>query len=265
MPLTPVQIGNLKISRFIIGGNPFSGFSHQSKPRDNEMLSYHSTASIKKTLRHAESLGITTHISRGDQHVIRYLREYWNEGGKIDWICQTCPMVGSLQQIVDDGLNHCAKAIFFHGGMMDRRVRENADLDELPRMVEKIKKAGLPVGCAGHNPKTFDWAQKNLDLDFYMCAYYALKWQPLPSGDYSESHDPAHRDAMVACINTLRKPAIHYKVLAAGRIPPAEALTFVAQHLRPSDAVCVGICLKDNPRSMEDNLRTLDAAIAASH
>jgi hypothetical protein len=265
MPLSPITLGKLPVSRFILGGNPFSGFSHQSKPRDSEMLAFHTTAGIKQTLRHAESLGITTHISRGDQHVIRYLREYWQEGGTIDWICQTCPMVGSLQQIVEDGINNRAKAIFFHGGMMDRRVRENDQLDELPRMVEKVRAAGLPVGVAGHHPRTFAWASQNLDLDFYMCAYYSLKWQSLPGGDYRETFDPADRDAMLAAIAKLKKPVIHYKVMAAGRIPPAEALTFVGQHLRPSDAVCVGICLKDNPRALEDNLRTLEQALTQSH
>jgi hypothetical protein len=31
MALAAVKIGNLSVSRMIIGGNPFSGFSHQSR------------------------------------------------------------------------------------------------------------------------------------------------------------------------------------------------------------------------------------------
>ena len=33
--------------------------------------------------------GITTFFGRGDNHVIRVLREYWNEGGKLQWVAQT--------------------------------------------------------------------------------------------------------------------------------------------------------------------------------
>lgn len=48
-----------------------------------------------------------------------------------------------------------------------------------------------------------------------------------------------------------------YKVLAAGRNDPKEAFAFVAQHLRPQDAVCVGICTKDNPKMLEEDLQLL--------
>ncbi len=46
---------------------------------------------------------------------------------------------------------------------------------------------------------------------------------------------------MTAMIKELPKPAIHYKVLAAGRTTPTEGFDYVKQHLRENDAVCVGI------------------------
>jgi hypothetical protein len=48
-------------------------------------------------------------------------------------------------------------------------------------------------------------------------------------------------------------------------IPPAEALGFVGKNMRANDAVCVGICLKDNPRSMEENLAVLEGAFRGAH
>lgn len=36
--LSRVRIGDLEVSRLILGGNPFSGFSHQSPEMDQEMM-----------------------------------------------------------------------------------------------------------------------------------------------------------------------------------------------------------------------------------
>jgi len=90
-----VHIGGLSVSRLIIGGNPFSGFSHQGSARDEEMKHYYTTERIKATLHEAERVGINTHIGRADHHVMRFLLEYWDEGGTLQWIAQTCPELGA--------------------------------------------------------------------------------------------------------------------------------------------------------------------------
>ncbi len=74
----------------------------------------------------------------------------------------------------------------------------------------------------------------------------------------------ADRDTMVQTIRTLKRPVIHYKVLAAGRNKPQEALPFVAKHLRPQDVVCVGYCLKDNGNAIQENLAILERALAGA-
>ena len=63
---------------------------------------------------------------------------------------------------------------------------------------------------------------------------------------------------MVEVIQELRAPAIHYKVLAAGRKTPQEAFAFVAEHLRPQDAVCVGVFPKDKPGMLAEDVRLLE-------
>ena len=83
-----VDFCGLDVSRFIIGGNPFSGFSHQSRERDEEMLNYYTADRLKETLRRGEAIGLTTTIMRSDLHVHRLLREYYNEGGTLQWIAQ---------------------------------------------------------------------------------------------------------------------------------------------------------------------------------
>ena len=263
MSIGTTKLGQLEISRFILGGNPFSTFSHQSPERDLEMKRYYTTARIKEAMRKAEGLGVKTLISRADHHIQRLLFEYWQDGGEIAWIAQTCPELGETSHGVRNAIVGGAKACYVHGGQMDFFFAQQK-FDEVYAAIEQIRGAGMPAGIAGHNPRVFEWAEAHLDVDFYMCSYY----NPTPRDEHAEHiagmaerFDPADRDAMVQVIHGLSKPVIHYKVLAAGRTPPAEALAFAAQQMRPQDAVCVGVFLKDNPGMIEEDLRILEECL----
>jgi len=266
MSVPSVKIGDLDISRFIIGGNPFSGFSHQSPQVDDEMRHWYTVDRIKEQLRLAEDLGIETHLGRADHHVCRYLMEYWDEGGKIKWVGQTCPGIGPSLKGVANAVKFGASACYIHGGHMDWLLANDL-LDEAVEAVAAIKDAGLPAGVAGHNPEVFDWAEDNIDVDFYMCSYYnPTDRSKDPAGDPESTewfYDEA-REKMVERISTLSKPAIHYKVFAAGRKDPKQALEFVARHLRPQDAVCVGVFSKTNPDMLAEDLRLFIEAIDAA-
>ena len=48
-----VRLGPVEVSRLTIGGNPFSGFSHQGGERDRQMKSYYTGERIKQALRKA--------------------------------------------------------------------------------------------------------------------------------------------------------------------------------------------------------------------
>lgn len=79
-----VPFGAHRISRLIVGGNPVSGNSHWSPEIDREMADYFSAANVKKLLAACEKAGINTWQSRADRHIMRLLREYRNEGGRIN-------------------------------------------------------------------------------------------------------------------------------------------------------------------------------------
>jgi len=263
MALGTIRIGGLTVSKMILGGNPFSGFSHQTPRKNDEMRHWYTTARLKETLARAERAGINTHLARADHHVMRYLMEYWDEGGRIQWFAQTCPEVGTILRGVENALAGGAKACYIHGGVMDNLLANNK-LDEVPPALARIREAGLPAGVAGHDPRVFAWAEENIDVDFYMCSYYNSAHRnagaELRSG-MSEWFDPEDRRIMAETIDRLSKPVIHYKVMAAGRNDPREALEFVARHLRPQDAVCIGVFLKDFPDSIEEDLRLLEEAL----
>ncbi|MDH4180027.1 MAG: hypothetical protein OEV33_05905, partial [Armatimonadota bacterium] len=171
MAIEKVKLGDLEVSRLIVGGNPFSGFSHWSAAGDSEMKHYYTAARIKETYREAERLGVNTHIGRADNHVVRVLVEYWDEGGAIQWIAQTPPEYGGPEPGIRKAIATGAKAVFIHGGQTDN-MRIHGRLEETIPAINMIHDAGLPAGVAGHLPEIFEWAEEHLDCDFYMCSHY---------------------------------------------------------------------------------------------
>lgn len=254
-----IQIGDVKVSRFILGSNPFSGFSHQGTEMDLLMKRYYTSNRIKETIKAAENLGINTMIGRTDHHIIRMLLEYWDEGRSIHWFAQTCPEVGSHEMCIGRAVANGAKACHIHGGVMDHLLAQG-HLDEIPEVVKGIQRQGMLAGIAGHNPKVFEWAEKNLDVDYYMCSYYDSAPRDKRAEHVSgmEEQFLLHdRRVMTELIQTLSRPVIHYKVLAAGRNDPEKAFAYVAKSLRDTDAVCVGVYDKDNPHMLEQDVELL--------
>lgn len=261
-----IRLGSLEVSRFVIGGNPFSGFSHQCADLDRRMRSYFTVAQIKRLLHDAEALGVDTLVARADAFIVRLLMEYWNEGGRIQWVAQTCPEYLSTERSVQNAISGGAKAVYIHGGVMDNLYANN-NLGEIPPAIRMIKAAGLPAGIAAHKPEVHRWAERELDVDFYMCSYYnpsdrAASAEGARAGDFSEAFDDEDRQAMVETLATLSKPVIHYKVLAAGRKTPAQAFAFVAKYLRPSDAVCVGVYDEDQPGMLREDVELFERSLA---
>jgi hypothetical protein len=259
-----VNIGNISLSRLIIGGNPFSGISHQTPEMDLEMRRYYTVDRIKRTLREAESLGINTLVARADHHIIRVLQEHWDEGGDIQWFAQTCPEYGEHRASVDRAAATGAKGCFIHGGVMDQLLAKDL-LDEVPPVIDMILEKGMLAGVAGHNPAVHEWAESNLDIDFHMCSYYNPSSRDQRAEHVAGAEEwflEEDRRTMTDLIRKLSRPVIHYKVMAAGRNDPGEAFEHVAKSMRKSDAVCVGVFTKDRADMIKENLEILERSLA---
>jgi len=257
-----VSIAGVETSRFIIGSNPFSGFSHQGVDRDMEMKRWYTTQHIKETLFGAEDLGITTLTARTDFHVMRTLLEYRDEGGKLQWFAQTCPGVGPTEMCVRRAHSMDARACHIHGGVMDHAVAQE-ETDEIQPAVDLIRELGMIAGIAGHNVRVFEWAEEHLDCDYYMCCYYNptnRDEDPEHPHGAEEQYREVDRETMAAFIRSTSRPVIHYKVLAAGRNDPAEAFTYTARLMRPNDAVCVGVYLGDDADMLKKDVALFETA-----
>jgi len=260
-----VTLGGVSVSRFMIGANPFGGYAHQTRERDEEMRNWYTMERVKECYRLAEDAGVTTHLGRADEFIMRALREHWNEGGGLTWVAQTCPGVGSIRHGVNNAIQGRAKCCFIHGGEMDYRVA-NGETAEISDAIQMIKDHGMAAGTAGHRTETVRWAADHLDLDFFMTSYYNpddRTRQAHRNYELEEYYGPEHREAMCALIQELPAPAIHYKVLAAGRNDPHEAFAFVAVAYRPGDAVCVGIFTKEGRDMVVEDVELLERALRA--
>ncbi|MBW7995592.1 MAG: hypothetical protein FVQ81_03250 [Candidatus Glassbacteria bacterium] len=261
-----VDISGKKVSRIILGTNPFSGFSHQGLDRDREMIRFYTARKVLDTMHEAQRLGINTVIARTDNFVIRMLMEFEQEGGSLQWFAQTCPEVGPQEMCIERAAAMNAPACHLHGGVADH-LYLNGRLDEFKPLVAMIKERGMLAAIAAHQPEVFEWAAENLELDYFMCSYY----NPIPRGrdprhvsGQEEVYEQAHRERVTGLIQTLPAPAIHYKVMAAGRNDPAEALGYVAGKLRPDDPVCIGVYTADKQNMIAENIDLLDAAMSAA-
>jgi hypothetical protein len=246
MLLPTTHLGSLKVTRLIIGNNPFSGGSHFSGALDKEMTDYYTVARIKQTLHEAEDAGLNTYLGRADNHIMRMLNEYWNEGGRLQWIAQTAPERKSVEANIDQAIAAGARACFLHGGMVDTLFRAG-DTANFGPWLHRIRDKGVVAGIASHNAQVLlKLDGMDLGAEFYMACFYDIYGR-------GEVYLPEDRAAMCAAIRQIGKPCIGYKIMAATRNDPEEAFEYAFAHIKPIDPVCVGIFTKYQPTQVADD------------
>jgi len=244
--LPKVKIGEYEVSRLIVGGNPFSGNSHQSAQLSKEMRDYYTTEKIKETLRECERCGINTVQARGDDHIMRMLNEYWNEGGRLQWIAQTASERASIPANIGQIASCGAIACYHHGSKTDALFKEGK-LDSVKDILAVIRDKGMPAGLGTHDPAVIRYAEdKRFDVDFYMMAFYNLS-------KGGEVYLPEDREAACQVIREVDKPFLAFKIMAAGRNDPQEAFKYAYQNIKPIDAVVVGIFTKYQPNQVQED------------
>jgi len=250
--LPTVDFCGLTVTRLIIGANPFGGFSHQTKERDQEMVKYYTPERIKETWARAEAAGINTMITNNETpHVINTTQDYLSHGGPLQWICQTANRSNSnMFDAVDKAVAIGAKALYFHGGLVDNLYKAR-DEKTVRAWVEHARKYRVPVGVAGHAPETHYWVDGMKLVDFHVVCFFNCG--SLHSG---KGHKFKLADCFAAaeCVRKIQKPCIGYKIMAAGRIDPAMAFEFAFDRIKPGDVVNVGMHRGDKDAMVEENV-----------
>ena len=252
MNLPTIQIASHQITRLIIGGNPYSGISHHSAAASKAMEDYYTTNQIISDLAQAEQNGINTVLARADKHIMRTLNEYWNTGGKIQWIAQTpkATEYNSLDDYIQIIARYNPIAIYHHGGTTDMLFAEGK-LHTIQEDLKRIRDLGCAVGVGTHDPHILKYCYtEGFDVDFYVCALYNHT-------KHREMYLSADRDIAISAIQSIPTPIIAIKVLAAGRNEPNNAFQFALENIKPIDAMAVGMYTRFQPDQIKQNAVTV--------
>jgi len=180
------KIGDLKISRLIIGGNQFSGWSHsRDLPYLRDLfLAYSSQERIMDTLELCEEMGINTMLCGASRH----LNKYWKErGGRLQWIAQVHPKSTDVKTNIKRAIDNGAAAAYVQGGVGDSFVK-GGRVDLLGKAVDFIRENGIPAGIGGHSVEVPIAVEKaGIKPDFYMkTLHHGNYWSATPKNERVE-------------------------------------------------------------------------------
>ncbi len=232
------RMGNMTLSRLILGGNLIGGWAHA---RDLIYVSklvkaYHHRGKIFETLDLAEACGINAILT--NPVLCDIINDYWRNGGKIRFISD-CGGGKSILEAIQRSVDRGACACYIHGGVADRLVKEGK-FDLIAKALELIRKNGLPAGIGGHALQTIQaCVEKGLRPDFWMKTlhptdYWSARLEP--ENDNIWCVNPAET---IAYMRNLPEPWIAFKVLAAGAIEPKVGFKFAFEN--GADFICVGM------------------------
>ncbi len=233
------QIGNVKLSRMLLGGNLIGGWAHS---RDLIYVSklvkaYHNRAKVFETFQLAEACGINTFMT--NPILCEIINDYWRTTrGKMQFIsdCGGANVLEMTKKSIDAG----AAACYFHGGIADSLVAEG-NFDAIQQVLDLIRKNGLPAGIGGHKLATVrGCVEKGVVPDFWMKTLHRTNyWSARPNEEQCDNIWCEQPEETVAYMKTLRQPWIAFKTLAAGALMPQDGFRYAFQS--GADFICVGM------------------------
>jgi hypothetical protein len=238
------KIGDISVSRLIIGGNPISGNAHsRDLPYVSSLMrKYFTDEKCVETLQICEQCGINAAQLRTDNHIVRILDKYWKQGGKMKWIAQIKPRKPDISDIMNDirmAFDNGAVGGYLQGQVADRLVREGR-IDLVKKAFEDIKANGTIAGVGAHSLDVITACEKaGMKPDFYM--------KTLHRGDYWSANRQPHNDNIwsvtpqktIEFMKMVNKPWIAFKVLAAGAIHPRDGFKYAFEN--GADFICIGM------------------------
>lgn len=250
------------VSRLILGDNPINGHSYiPDVITGDEMMDYFTAQRVVEALFAAEKLGYNTCLPLASGFMLRVIRQYRNEGGRMHWIFQPFPAV-TLEVNVRQ-MAACDPLAVYHQGTTTDGLVEAGQVNVLRDNLKKLRELGKPVGLGTHVPETILRAEEeDWGVDFYMACLHNTRKRGGEASSFLTGKRKhirfcnEDRSLMLRVIRQIPKPCIAFKVLAGGQLfydkapgeYPAvieEAFRETFEGVKPSDFAAVGFFQRD--------------------
>jgi hypothetical protein len=245
------KIRNVTLSRLFIGGNLIGGWAHARDLIYASKLftSYNTEAKIFETLEIAQACGINT-IQLDPLCWPAILKYNRSRTEKIQtMVC--VPLIEDKTKMNDEikrQIDKGATLVYSHGGVTDSHMMNGGKIEVIGQMVDLIKAQGVPAGVGGHSlnmPKACEAAKLGVDFyvkTFHMDRYWSATpkehrreydWMRANAADHNANNDNMwcnNPEETAAYMETVDKPWVAFKVMAAGAIPPGMAIPYAYRH-----------------------------------
>ncbi len=232
-------IGDLELSRMLLGGNMLSHYNHC---RDQNYVfrlleHYNTPEKLLETFAIAEENGITGMNVHQVDWVHQLLKQHRDRGGKMKWIWCPCEDYNDLDAYRTEVMHEAELGCdaFYIWGVHGDPLTEAERFDTMGKMLDIFRETGRPAGVGCHSLDVVKASEANgLDPDFYVKTFHHHDYPSGPKVPASEleyatdeivgywDRDPAETRAFM---QTVEKPWIAFKTMAAGTIDPESAFT----------------------------------------
>ena len=253
-PASEIQVPKMKffhakISRMVLGVNPFYGYAHYNNNFSNSMREWYTADRVCAVMHQCTRFGINAFnyvpLDRGPQDWARFQ----SEGGQMHLIIQAT--AGVDEEMLVKTLKPLA--LQRQGEVVDTAWQQG-EMESVKEWCKKVRDLGVLVGVGTHIPEVIaKIEEENWDVDFYSgCVYNrrrtAEEWKQALNGEIMEmasdiymQSDPAR---MYKVIRQTKKPCFAFKILAAGRISDRgieQAFRTAFESIKPTDGLYVGM------------------------
>ncbi len=252
MALPLIEIGEHKISKLICGTNSFLGFSHFSYAKDTFMKRYFTVERIAEVMKVCLENGINSFLGPSDQKLADARKVVQDQTGrKMIWISTTYGHKEKEKQMEDIKwlAKQKAEICLIHASYTDSHLVSGENrIEGIEELLSLIRQSGMVPGLSTHRPETLLLAESRgydvecyilpLNIAGFLCAV-ETNWQ-------------------AQIIRQTPKPVMIIKPLAAGRVMPYEALSYVLANSKPNDPIAIGFMSREE---VEEDVEIVNALL----
>ena len=245
------NVGDLSISRLIVGTNWFLGYSHYSSAKDKFIKDTQTPKKMSEILEVFLRAGIDSVMGPLAPQLVEAVQITQDKTGSplklilTPWfsLLPGGPPENEPERIIaqckEVGAQICMPHQMVTDALMDRMHRKIRDIEKYTNMIRQYE---MTPGLSTHMPETVVYADETgVDIETYIQLYNATGFLMQVETDW-----------VMKIIKNASKPVMTIKPLAAGRLLPISGLAFVWNTIRDQDMVTIGTTTPDEAQEVID-------------